>query len=448
MFETRFIATFTLLLGWGYGLSQSVLEQYVAEGVQNNQQLLQEAMAVRSSRAALAEANGLFMPSVDFRTDYTIAGGGRLIQFPIGDLLNPVYSTLNQLTETQAFPTDLENVNEQFFPNEFHDTKIRVVQPLFNSDIYFNRKASQQLVNVAEAKRAVYEAELVKEIKIAYFQHLQAMESVDIIDANLVSLREVLRFNQRRYEEDLITVDEVYNVEFRLSQLQADRATAEQQLISSRAYFNFLLNRPVEELIVVDTTLTVDVAAGLAVSRSVALGNRMELQQVRAAKEAQEYGIRLARGSKLPQVSGVFDVGYQGFGYEFDSDQDYYLLNFSLSWNIFQGFQNQHRVQRQRIELEKLDSQEEQLKSQISLEVIQARQALLAAQQRREARESAYRSAQRSYRVTNSQYREDQALLLELLQVQAAMQSADLERSIAKYEIMAREAQLQRTLAY
>ena len=448
MFETRFIATFTLLLGWGTGLSQGVLDQYLAEGLDNNQQLVQEAMAVRTSKEALAEANGLFLPSVDFRSDYTIADGGRLIQFPVGDLLNPVYSTLNQLTESQAFPTNLENVNEQFFPNEFHDTKIRVIQPLFNSDIYFNRKASQQLVHVAEAKRAVYEAELVKEIKIAYFLHLQALESVDIIDANWVSLQEVLRFNRRRFEEQLITVDEVYNVEFRLSQLQADRASAEEQVASSRAYFNFLLDRPVEELIEVDTTLNVDVAAELATASSAALNNRMELQQIRAAQEAQQYGIRLARGSKLPQITGVFDVGYQGFGYEFDSDQDYYLLNFSLSWNIFKGFQNQRRVQQERIALEQLESQEQQLKSQISMEVTQARQALFAAQQRREARESAYRSATRSYRVTTSQYREDQALLLELLQVQAAMQSADLERSIAKYEIMAREAQLQRALAY
>jgi hypothetical protein len=37
-------------------------------------------------------------------TDYFMAGGGRTVDFPVGDLLNPVYTTLNQLTGGNNFP--------------------------------------------------------------------------------------------------------------------------------------------------------------------------------------------------------------------------------------------------------------------------------------------------------------------------------------------------------
>lgn len=64
----------------------SILESYIEQGIKNNQQLLQEALAVEKSKSEIAEANGMFMPSVDFLSTYTIANGGRSIQFPVGDI--------------------------------------------------------------------------------------------------------------------------------------------------------------------------------------------------------------------------------------------------------------------------------------------------------------------------------------------------------------------------
>lgn len=70
----------------------------------------------------------------------------------MGDLLNPVYATLNQLTGTSSFP-QIANVNEQFLPNNFHETKLRVIQPLFNPEIYFNYKAQKELTTVQQAQK-------------------------------------------------------------------------------------------------------------------------------------------------------------------------------------------------------------------------------------------------------------------------------------------------------
>ena len=427
--------------------SQEQLEAYVQEAVQNNQQLLQEAMNVRSSQAALSEASGLFMPSVDFMADYTLADGGRNIQFPVGDLFNPVYGTLNQLTETGSFPTDLENVNEQFLPNDFHDTKIRIVQPLFNADIYYNRRARQRLVEVSEARKAAYEKELIKEVKVAYFNHLQALESTAIYLANIEALEEAERFNQLRFEQDLITRDQVYRVSSQLANTRAEWTEANAQVVNSRSYFNFLLDRPVTSEIIIDSTLSISEFTG-EISVERAWQDRQELLQVKAAQEAQHQSIKLAQGSKLPQLNGVLDMGYQGFGYGFENEQQYYLVNFSLSWNIFKGFQNQRKVQRQQIELEVLESQEAQLRRQIALEVTRAYQAYYSAQNRYEAANISIRSASRSFDITGSRYRENQALLVEYLDAQSNYQSAQLQASIAKYALMARKSELERALAY
>lgn len=36
---------------------------------------------------------GMFLPSVSIEARYSRAGGGKIIEFPVGDLMNPVYGT-------------------------------------------------------------------------------------------------------------------------------------------------------------------------------------------------------------------------------------------------------------------------------------------------------------------------------------------------------------------
>ena len=139
----------TLALGQG-----KVLEQYLDEGVKSNLQLQQEELQYQKSIENLQQARALFMPHVAANFSYSVAEGGRKIQFPIGDLLNPVYNTLNQLTGSSSFP-QVANQSIQFLPNDFHDTKVRVIQPILNPEIYFNYKAQQSLITVQQAQRAL-----------------------------------------------------------------------------------------------------------------------------------------------------------------------------------------------------------------------------------------------------------------------------------------------------
>ena len=107
--------------------AQTVLDQYIADAFNNNLVLKEKKIALDKSLLAIKEARSLFLPTTWFETQYTLAQGGRTINIPIGDLLNPVYNTLNQLTSSSRFPT-VQNVNEQFLPNNFYDVRIKTRQ--------------------------------------------------------------------------------------------------------------------------------------------------------------------------------------------------------------------------------------------------------------------------------------------------------------------------------
>lgn len=443
---------FGLLAIWVFStasFAQSVLDQYIAEGLQNNQQLLQESLAVTSSQLALSESKGLFLPTVNLQSDYTLADGGRTINFPIGDLLNPVYGTLNQLTGTDQFPT-IENVNEQFFPNNFHDTKIRVIQPLFNSDIYYNQKAQQQLLKASEAKKAAYEEELRKEIKVAYYNYWQAVEAIRIYESNQELLKALVDFNQKRHREDQVTLDEVYRAQFELAQLQADLSAAQANEATAKAYFNFLLNKEHDTPIQEDTSLTIGslIADDIPVSYEEALRRRQELNQIRFSQEAQYQAIRMAQGTRLPQVNAVFDMGYQGEDYRFGSEENYWLLNLGFSWSIFKGFRAKRQVEQAKVSLYIIESQEQQLRRQIALEVTRTNSAFVAAKKQYRSQELAQKSANKSFEIMSSKYRESQALLVQYLDARSVALTSELQLNLSKYRLLATKAALDRALAY
>lgn len=441
------ILIIALLVSTRPGLTQEVLQDYVQLGIENNQQLLQEALMVEDQKLALDQANGMYMPNLSFQGSYTLAGGGRAINFPVGDLLNPVYETLNQMTGSDQFPM-IDNVNEQFLPNDFHETKLRLIQPLINTDIYYNKRINQDLVRAAEARRAAYENELIKEIKIAYFNYLQASEAIKIYDSNERPLKRLVKFNTSRFNEDQVTKDEVYRSEFELEQLKSDQASAISRLETAQAYFNFLLNRSYDTEILVDSTLqTAKVIQQISLEQ--AYQNRFELRQINAAQEAQLNAYKMASASRtLPQINAVGDLGYQGFGYTFDSDQDFWLLNFNMQWNIFSGFQKKQQQQRAKVQLARLDSQEEQLRSQIAIEIVRARSRYEASISKLTARNKALSAAERTFEITTSRYKEGQALLIEFLDARSSHITAQLDQSISKYEVLARKAELDRALAY
>ena len=94
----------------------------------NNLALKQKEQNYLKSQNALREARSLFYPDLSLNARYTVAEGGRIIQFPIGDMMNPVYSTLNMLLASDQFPMQ-ENQEFPFYRPTEHETKLSLVQP-------------------------------------------------------------------------------------------------------------------------------------------------------------------------------------------------------------------------------------------------------------------------------------------------------------------------------
>jgi len=427
----------------------AVLEKYIQEGIKSNLQLQQEELNYQRRVEDLEIARALFMPQLGVNASYSLANGGRKISIPIGDLLNPVYSTLNSLTGTSNFPM-VENQSTQFLPNNFHDTKLRVIQPIFNPDIYFNYKAQKDLVSVQQAQRNAYENDLKYNIASSYYQYLETEASLKILHQTRSILQELLKINQRLVSNEKATKDVVLTTDYELDKLDQQLADAEKNNAVARSYFNFLLNRDLNMEIEQDTMFISGVTTkyDLQELRTTALENRQELRQTQGGLDATNELTTLNKASvALPKISVVGDAGYQGYYYKFNNDQRYWLVQFSLTWDIFKGGEKQARVQQAKIDYQIAENRMEQLKKQIELQVIQSYHEFEAAQRSFSTSLSGVKTTERSFQIIRSKYAEGQAIMLEYLDAENKLTTARLTQVINTYELLRKEAALQRTIA-
>lgn len=436
------IAFFPVLL---YG--QEVLNDYVRYGIENNLSLQQKQSGYQKSIEALKEARGLFYPNISFIARYSVAQGGRLIDFPIGDLLNPVYTTLNTLTSSNKFSM-VENQQIMFMRPLEQETKIRMVQPVLNKDIYYNSLIKKELSVFDENDFEQYKRELVAEIKKSYYNVVMSESVLSMLLNTRKLLQENVRVNKRLVENDKITLDYLYRSETELSKFEQEEQKAEKGKMIAQAYFNFLLNRPLTDNIIIEQPVVFPVLSDLSCNFSQsAISNREELKKLENYENISDLQIKMNQSGKLPDLIIVADLGYQGEKYKFNKDQDYLQASAVLTWNLFEGFRNKARIKQAVLQKEIIDSQLREAKKQIELQVINALNELLAAEKGIIAAESRLKNAREGFRLVNRKYEEGQASLIEYIDARTTLTQAEENLIISRFTYLSDYAEFEKIIA-
>ncbi|HYX09752.1 MAG TPA: TolC family protein [Bacteroidales bacterium] len=425
-----------------------ILDDYVQVGLQHNLQVSRQQDHLTISQLELDQARGNYFPDISLQARYTVAEGGRTIDFPLGDLLHPVYNTLNMLTSSHQFDPLINNTeNQQFYfyrPTE-QETKVELVQPIFNPGIHYNYKIREEMTGMNRAQLETAKRKLVAEIKESYFNYLQALEIVRLLDQTEKLLQENLRVANSLLENDKVTIDNVYRARAELSKLKQQQSQALKAKKSGRAYFNFLLNRDLDAEIDEDTLLTLpEKPAGITEITGQAVSGRSELNVLKSAEKIADYKISNYNSNKLPTISAIVDYGFQGSDYSFTAQDDFVLASVVLKWPLFNGLQNQSLIKQSFIEKQMASDQLEETRKKIQLEVINGFYTLQAAEQSIAAARDEAQAAEQAYHVVAKKYRQGQANQLELTDARTAMTNAQQKVIIKKYEYQHAWAELER----
>lgn len=372
-----FIILLVLLLG-STGTTEaqrntSLLQNYVQQGLANNLVLKQKQVEAEKALLALAYAKALFLPDITGQLGYQTGGGGRSISIPVGDLLNPVYSTLNQLTASSHFP-QISNSTSNFLPSHFGDAKITASIPIYNPGLQINRKICEIQTSISKSEISRYQRELIHEIKSAYYHLCYAHEAIGIYQAAAELAREGLRTNQRLLSNGKGLPAYILRAESEVTQYEAAVFEAGKQEENARTYLNMLLNNPAGTPLQVEPLQNADDSLQLQAEQQ-----REEITQLKQSVTARQQFLRLQQQFNKPVIHLFSNWGTQAEKMKFTGSSFYYLAGVQLEIPLFQGKRNLVKIKQAEQEVKLAEFQLSDTKNQLeTAQKIAANKVLVA----------------------------------------------------------------------
>ncbi len=432
--------------------AQAIIDDYVAEALRSNLALQGESFAVEQSRATLDAARARFLPELSLSARYTANQGGRNIEFPIGDLLNPVHSTLNDMLLAQGQATRFGTLQNQSFPllrPYEQDTHLSLRQPLYAPAVSAGVRAQQALLNASEQQRNSVARQLKRDVTVAYLNWLQADAAVDIVASTQQLLSENLRINRSLFNNGKITEDQPLRAQAELLAIEQQLQQSRDNVTQAQSYVNFLLNRSL------DTPLeTASAQASVALQavelnqlRVQAATQRPDLRQLDQGIAAASEQVKIARAAAMPMLALGVDTGIQGAQYGVGSDYNYTSASLLLTWKFYDGGGLKAQVNSARAQTRRLQVQREALDDQIALQVQQAVDRYHTATRSLATAEARAGAARAAFRIAGRKRDEGVINQAEFLDARSTLTSAELNLNVTRYAALIEAAQLEYTTA-
>jgi outer membrane protein TolC len=420
--------------------AREILDGYVTEAVRSNPALSAQRSAARRAVSAVREARGRMLPAIGVNARYSQFSG----VINIGEFINPAYSALNGLLGESRFPTDI-NATLPFR----QETKLELVQPLFAPAILAATDAASAQRDIAGAATAGMTRRVAADIQQAWLGYATSERVIETLESARGVLDENLRVSERLVSAGSATPDVVLRARAERSDVLQQLAEARQRRDAARRAFNRLRDKDAEAPVALaaDSTLVMVDSLPLDALEASALANREELRQADGGIRLSNAGRRAAGSAFLPTVALSASYGVQGDRYRFDRANDVAIASLVLSWNLFNGGQDDARRQQGDMLRDEAAIRRHEAEEAVRLDVRNAFDALGAARVALVAASDRLASAARAFTLVERRYGEGLATQIEFLSARSAYTAAALNDVITRYSLAARAVDLERAAA-
>ena len=436
------------------------LRQVLDDALAANLELRASAAAIQQRVAALDQARARYLPVLDIAARYSVADGGRTIEFPVGDLLNPVYATLDELLVASGQPPRfprIENQSVTFLRGNEQETKLVVEQPLYEPRIGPAVAANRAELDRATANQAALRARVVRDAQQAYYLWIATQQALLVLDATRDLAQSNLAANESLYRNGRITRDLVLRAEADLLEVEQQRIAAASRVRVARSYVNLLRNAPLATPLPqaeIDAPAVerfrdrlIRALAGRSLDpgtlQQVATGRRAELTGLDAAIAGGEARQDLARAAFRPRLVLGAEAGIQGDDYGFSDDERYALASVILRWNAFRGGADRAALQEARAFTEELRATRDLAAQRVRLEVQQAVEDLEVAEASLDTALKRTEAADGALRIATRKRDLGQINQAEFIDARRAMTDARLNLNRVRAEFLSRIAELE-----
>lgn len=297
----------------------------------------------------------------------------------------------------------------------------------------------------AEADYLRARADLVLDVKTAFFTWVALRDQSEVVEANLVNQRHNLELARARWESGLGLPADLVRAQTAVAAGTVDLNRARAAALTAQTQLARKLGLDPRTPLGADLTPTPGVPLGdLNAQIEQALPRRPEMHVAQARVESADYGVTAAERNDWPALYGTAGTVARGSG--FPPENAFVQLGLNLQWPLFDGGYTGGLVDQARAELDSAQAALEALRNQLVQEILQASLELQTAQASLEAAESETANATEAVRIAEGRYKAGIGSFQDILDTQAALLTAQTHLVEARRVARVAQASFERAL--
>ena len=339
------------------------------------------------------------------------------------------------------------------FTSKSRNYTINGSQTVFNFTQFANLRSQRELSRAADFTLDSANDDLIVRTSAAYFNVLVGIESLSAAQTNEAAAKKQFDFADKRLEVGLAPITDVHEARAQYDQARANTIVAQNTLADSYQALTELTGQPVADLRALPADFRPELPAKYAqidqlVGEAVAQNPALKAQELKVS--AAESGVSAARGGHYPTLSlggswgktATWGDNGIGAGNSYNPDLRTNSVGLTLSVPIFSGGATQSGVRQALAQRDIAQDGYEQQKRALDRNTRNAYQTLVAGISEVEARRLAVVSAQSAYDASQVGLEVGTRTVLDVIQNQRILFSAQLDYANARYTFLQNRLQL------
>lgn len=417
----------------------------IRTALHNNREVIIAKMNVEKSEAAVREAFGYALPSVDVSGQFYHFLKKPKMAFPDFEALlgNATYEILfdeGVLQRDNSKFKPVISILQSFSQSNNFETKLTLTQTLFNTAVFRGIGASQIYLDLSKEELNRITASTILSVKKAFYGVLLTKKLLEITEASFSNAQENLSNVKAYHQQGFVSEYDMLQSEVRVENIRPMVIQMRNNLDNAKNGLKLVLG--------IDQNTAIDVSGELKYEKEIfpdeitaaamAMENNYGIKALYLKRQVDEEFIALDRSEYWPALYAFGNYSYAGSGEEWKF-QTYSsaIVGLSLSMNLFSGTRTKNKVEQSTIGLLQTEQQINQTKDKIAAGVKMKLHDLNRVESTIEAQERNVNLAKRAYEIANVRYREGTGSQLEIQNADVALQQArtNLLQSIYDYVI-------------
>ncbi len=436
------------------------LQEAIAVALENNRELQDAQLSLRSANEQVREAWGSILPTIDASVSYQR-------NLRVQEAFLPAF-----IFDPDAPPDELIPV--RFGADNAWSAQLNVTQPLFDAGAFVGVGTAGRFKSLqVEAVRGAAQR-TTSRVRRTYYIALLAAEDIRLIKESIQRTEQTLAETQALNRSGLASNYDVLRLEVRLANLRPNSRRAANALakaerdLSVEMGFDELTpvrvagelrgmnlasaeanqgpNGELLRLVGYQDALDSSIETLYELARTM----RSDLRQARLNYELENARVRYEQTSYYPRLNAFFNAGLIAqengppdfFGENSRQRSTSVFVGVELEIPIFQGLQRSARVQQRVLGRRQAEVQIELLEQQAANQIRTAYEALEEAQLRAEAQRGAVGQARRGFEIVTAQYLAGVSSQLDVTEGEVLLRESEFNYAQAVYDYLIAQAVL------